>query len=143
MNYFHERFHLIRLTKFYIPQWWVSRLDKNTALRLTYQVNKRPNKGYWKVILYVDKKRVTYHFNYLIYQPNKSQCCHYIETWHCMYNTNQLVGFYIIAALALSPFMNNVEKWPNILLKSYGVPPSRFLKCVWAFFNIIRDRLLG
>ena len=34
-----------------------------------------------------------------------------------------------------NPFMRNVEKWPNILLKSCTVSTSRFLKCVWPFYQ--------
>ena len=36
---------------------------------------------------------------------------------------------------------HNVEKWPNILLKSCGVHTARFLKYVWPFFNIFQQRL--
>ena len=30
--------------------------------------------------------------------------------------------------------MHNVVKWPNILLKSYGVNTARFLKYIWLFY---------
>ena len=36
----------------------------------------------------------------------------------------------------LNPVFHNVEKWPNILLKSRGVNTARFLKYVWPFFNM-------
>ena len=58
-----------------------------------------------------------------------------------MWNTNQLAGFYIMTALALNAFMNNVEKWPNILLKPCGVPAPRFQNYVWPFFNIMHERV--
>ena len=37
-----------------------------------------------------------------------------------------------------NPLYHDVEKWPNILLKSSGVNTARFLKYVWPFFNIIK-----
>ena len=37
----------------------------------------------------------------------------------------------------MEPFMHNVEKRPNILLKSCGKSTERFLKYVLPFFNII------
>ena len=36
------------------------------------------------------------------------------------------------------PFLNYAGKWPNILLKFYGVHTTRFLKFVWSFFTIIQ-----
>ena len=33
--------------------------------------------------------------------------------------------------------MHNIEKWPDILLKSCGVDTARFLKYVWSFFIIM------
>ena len=36
---------------------------------------------------------------------------------------------------------DNVQKCPNILLKSRGVSTVRFLKYVWQFFNIIHKRV--
>ena len=35
--------------------------------------------------------------------------------------------------------MHNVDKWPNILLKPYGMNTARFLKYVWLFFNIMHE----
>ena len=37
----------------------------------------------------------------------------------------------------------NVEKWPNILLKSYayGANTTRFLKYVWSSFNIMHEMI--
>ena len=37
--------------------------------------------------------------------------------------------------------MHNVEKWPNMFLKSFVVNTARFLKYVWPFFNIIHGRV--
>ena len=39
-----------------------------------------------------------------------------------------------------NPFMHNLAKWPNILLKSCGVNTPRFLKYVWEFYNIMHQR---
>ena len=36
--------------------------------------------------------------------------------------------------------MHDVEKWPNILLKSGSVNAARFLKYVWSFFNIVQEK---
>ena len=36
----------------------------------------------------------------------------------------------------IKPIMH-VEKWSNILQKSWGVQTARFLKYIWAFFNMI------
>ena len=33
--------------------------------------------------------------------------------------------------------MYNVDKWPNILLKSWSIHTARFLKYVWLFFLIL------
>ena len=41
----------------------------------------------------------------------------------------------------LNPFMHNVVKWPNIILKSCGVNTARFLKYVWPFYNIMHERV--
>ena len=38
-------------------------------------------------------------------------------------------------------FIHNVEKWPNILLKSCGVNTAKFLKYVLPFFNIRNERV--
>ena len=38
-------------------------------------------------------------------------------------------------------FMHNVVKWPNILLKSYGVHNARFSNYVWSFYNITHERV--
>ena len=37
--------------------------------------------------------------------------------------------------------MHNVEKWPNILLKSCCVNTARILKYAWASFNIMHERV--
>ena len=37
--------------------------------------------------------------------------------------------------------MDNVVKWPNILLKSCNVHTARFLKHVWPFYNIMLERV--
>ena len=37
--------------------------------------------------------------------------------------------------------MYDVEKWPNILLKSCSVNAPRFLKYVWSFFNIVQEKV--
>ena len=37
-------------------------------------------------------------------------------------------------------FVCNVEKWPNLILKSYYVHKARFLKYSWTFFNIMHER---
>ena len=37
--------------------------------------------------------------------------------------------------------MHNVVKWPNILLKFYGVNTARFLKYVWPFYNIMHEKI--
>ena len=42
---------------------------------------------------------------------------------------------------SFNPLFHNVEKLPNILLKSYGVHTARFLKYVWSFFNIMHERV--
>ena len=42
--------------------------------------------------------------------------------------------------VSLILFVHNVEKWPNILLKSCGVNTARTLKYAWAFFNIMHER---
>ena len=41
----------------------------------------------------------------------------------------------------VDPFMHNVVKWPNILLKSSGVNTARFLKYVWPFYKIMYERV--
>ena len=41
----------------------------------------------------------------------------------------------------LNPFMHNVVKWPNILLKSCFVNNPRFLKYVWPFYDIMYKRV--
>ena len=46
-----------------------------------------------------------------------------------------------LCCLLFNPFMHNVVKWPNILLKSCGVHYSRFLKYVWPFYNIMPERV--
>ena len=43
----------------------------------------------------------------------------------------------------VNPFTHDVLKWPNILLKSCGVHTARFLKYVWPFYNIMRERVNG
>ena len=43
--------------------------------------------------------------------------------------------------IIINPFMHNVVKWPNILLKSCGVHTAKFLKYVWPFYNIIHERV--
>ena len=43
----------------------------------------------------------------------------------------------------VNPFIHNVEKWPNILLKSFLVNTARFLKYIWPFFNIMNERVNG
>ena len=42
---------------------------------------------------------------------------------------------------SINPFMHNVVKWPNILLKFCGVHTARFLKYVWPFYNIMHERV--
>ena len=43
----------------------------------------------------------------------------------------------LIIQILINPlFHNNVQKWPNILLKSFGVNTARFLKYVWPFYNM-------
>ena len=37
--------------------------------------------------------------------------------------------------------MHNVEKWPDLLLKSCGVNTARFLKYIWPFFNIMHGKI--
>ena len=37
--------------------------------------------------------------------------------------------------------MQNVVKWPNILLKSCSVHTARFVKYVWPFYNIMHERV--
>ena len=38
--------------------------------------------------------------------------------------------------------MYNVVKWPNIRLYGlYGLNTARFLKYVWPFYNIMRERV--
>ena len=41
-----------------------------------------------------------------------------------------------------NPFVHNVVKWPNILLKSCSVYTARFLKYVWPFYNFMHERLI-
>ena len=43
----------------------------------------------------------------------------------------------------LNPFFHNFKKLPNILYKSCGVNTTRFLKNVWPFFNIMKERVNG
>ena len=44
---------------------------------------------------------------------------------------------------AFNPFMHNVVKWPNMLLKFCGVHTTRFLKYVWPFYNnIMHERVM-
>ena len=47
----------------------------------------------------------------------------------------------IFINLTVNPFMYNIEKWLNILLKSCGVNTAKFLKYVRPFFNIICERV--
>ena len=42
--------------------------------------------------------------------------------------------------ILINLFMHDVEKWPNILLKS-GSVNARFLKYVWSFFNIVQEKV--
>ena len=46
-----------------------------------------------------------------------------------------------LAVKCFNPFMYNVVKWPNILLKSCGVHIARFLKYAWLFYNIMHERV--
>ena len=39
----------------------------------------------------------------------------------------------------IAPFMQNFQKWSNVLQKSCGVNTARFDKNVWAFFNIMQE----
>ena len=41
----------------------------------------------------------------------------------------------------VNPFVHNVVKWPNILLKSCGVNSARFLKYIWPFYNTMHERV--
>ena len=45
--------------------------------------------------------------------------------------------------ILLTSFMYNVDKWPNILLKSCGIHTARFLMYFWLFFNIMYEGLDG
>ena len=40
-------------------------------------------------------------------------------------------------------FMHNVEKWPNILIKSYSVHIARFLKYLWLFYALCMKELIA
>ena len=44
---------------------------------------------------------------------------------------------------SFNPFMHNIVKWANILWKSCGVHTTRFLKCVWPFYNIMHETVKG
>ena len=35
--------------------------------------------------------------------------------------------------------MHDIEKWPNLFYKSYGVNTLRLLKFVWKYFNILHE----
>ena len=39
--------------------------------------------------------------------------------------------------------MNNIEKWPNIILKSCGIDTAKLFKHVWPFFNIMHQKVKG
>ena len=41
----------------------------------------------------------------------------------------------------VNAFVHNVEKWPNMLLKSCGVKTASFLKYAWPLFNIIHENI--
>ena len=42
---------------------------------------------------------------------------------------------------SVNPFIHNIVKWPNILLKSCGLNTANFLKYVWPFYNIMHERV--
>ena len=58
---------------------------------------------------------------------------------HTHTHTKNLVD--IIFTRHCNPFIQNVEKWPDIHQKSWGVYTARFLKYVSPFFNIMHKRV--
>ena len=58
---------------------------------------------------------------------------------HTHTHTKNLVE--IIFTRHCNPFIQNVEKWPDIHQKSWGVYTARFLKYVCPFFNIMHKRV--
>ena len=65
---------------------------------------------------------------YLIWRIQSKALLHYFS--HFFAKEPRKCWFFLF-----NPFMRNVEKWPNILLKSCTVSTSRFLKCVWPFYQ--------
>ena len=57
-----------------------------------------------------------------------------LEHTHFVY----IVWDQFLTVIWFNPLLHNVEKWPNILLKSCGVNTARFLKYAWPFFNIMQ-----
>ena len=47
----------------------------------------------------------------------------------------------ILFILSVNDFIHNVEKWSDILQKSWGVKTARILKYVWPFYNIKHGRV--
>ena len=47
----------------------------------------------------------------------------------------------VLIIVSFNPFMHNVVKWPNILLKSCGVHTAILIKYVWLFYNIMYERV--
>ena len=46
----------------------------------------------------------------------------------------------VLIRMIPNPFMHNIVKRPNIILKSCGVDTERFLKYVWPFYTIMHER---
>ena len=64
------------------------------------------------------------------------------EGWlMCMYNYWLNLNLPHSLVWTFNSFMQNVEKWPNILWESCGVDTARFLKYIWPFFNIMHERV--
>ena len=104
----------------------------------------------------------TRHFNYfyqnLIFCKQldwkiERRCTHEFLLFHtkffisnCLWSaepdvTKVLLEYYHLNIITINPFMHNVVKWPNILLKFCGVNIARFLKYVWPFYNIMHERV--
>ena len=55
--------------------------------------------------------------------------------------TNFFQSSYFSHLHSLNPFMHDIVKWSNILLKSCGVNIARSLKYVWPLCNIMNEKV--
>ena len=63
------------------------------------------------------------------------------ETWSKLGHRHEIFCKNNLEVSVLNPFMHNVLKRTNILLKSCCVNSAGFLKYVWPFYNIMHERV--